>query len=35
MDTIHMIGYDAQHPADFVYDVSQNHGHFLFPISSR
>lgn len=29
MDTIHMIGYDAQHPADFVYDVSQNHGHYL------
>ena len=24
-----MIGYDAVHPADFIYDVSEDHGHYL------
>ena len=29
MDTIHMIGYDAVHPADFIYDVPEAHGYYL------
>ena len=29
MDNIHMIGYDAVHPSDFIYDVPERHGHFL------
>jgi hypothetical protein len=29
MDRIRMIGYDAVHPADFVYDVPERHGYYL------
>ena len=29
MDKIRMIGYDAVHPADFVYDVPEHHGYYL------
>ena len=29
MDSIHMIGYDAVHPSDFVYDVPEHHSHYL------
>lgn len=29
MNSIHMIGYDAVHPSDFVYDVQQNRGYYL------
>ena len=29
MDCIHMIGYDAVHPSDFVYDLPEKHGHYL------
>ena len=29
MDCIHMIGYDAVHPSDFVYDTPEAHGHYL------
>lgn len=29
MDTIHMIGFDAVHPADFVYDMPERHGYYL------
>ena len=29
MDNIHLIGYDAVHPADFIYDVAENHGYYL------
>ena len=29
VDSIHMIGYDAVHPSDFVYDVPENHGYCL------
>ena len=29
MDCIRMIGYDAVHPSDFIYDVPGNHGHYL------
>ena len=29
MDCIHMIGYDAVHPSDFVYDMPAAHGHYL------
>ena len=29
MDTIHMIGYDAVHPGDFIYEVTENRGHYL------
>ena len=29
MDSIRMIGYDAVHPSDFVYDVPRAHGYYL------
>ena len=29
MDNIHMLGFDAVHPSDFVYDVAENHGWYL------
>lgn len=29
MDSIRMIGYDAVHPSDFVYDVPEAHGYYL------
>lgn len=29
MERIHMIGYDAVHPADFIYDVPENHDYYL------
>lgn len=29
VDTIHMIGYDAVHPSDFIYDVQKNSGTYL------
>ncbi|MDO4867255.1 MAG: hypothetical protein Q4C10_11940 [Clostridia bacterium] len=29
MDSIRMIGYDAVHPSDFVYDVPEGHGYYL------
>lgn len=29
MEAIRMIGYDAVHPADFIYDVPENHGYYL------
>jgi AraC-like DNA-binding protein len=29
MECIRMIGYDAVHPSDFVYDVPEDHGHYL------
>ena len=29
MERIHMIGYDAVHPADFLYDVAEQHDHYL------
>ena len=29
MECIRMIGYDAVHPSDFVYDVSEEHGYYL------
>ncbi len=29
MECIHMIGYDAVHPSDFVYDMPAAHGHYL------
>ena len=29
MDCIHMIGYDAVHPSDFVYDMPAAHSHYL------
>ena len=29
MDTIRMIGYDAVHPSDFVYDMPEGHDHYL------
>lgn len=29
MEKIHMIGYDAVHPSDFVYDVPEHHGYYL------
>ena len=29
MDCIRMIGYDAVHPSDFVYDMPEEHGHYL------
>ena len=29
MEKIHMIGCDAVHPADFIYDVKEDHGYYL------
>ena len=29
MDSIRMIGYDAMHPSDFVYDIPEEHGYYL------
>ena len=29
MDSINMIGYDAVHPSDFVYDMPGGHGYYL------
>ena len=29
VERIHMIGYDAVHPADFIYDVPEDHGYYL------
>lgn len=29
MNSVRMIGYDAVHPSDFVYDMPEGHGHYL------
>ena len=34
METIHMIGYDAVHPADFIYDVPAHHDRYLLILTN-